>query len=63
MRKGLELLENAEACRKLAKRAKDPQEKKQLEDMAQTWERLAAKRAANLTRKPKRRALAKSPLG
>jgi len=63
MRKGLELLESAEQCRKLAKRAKDPQEKKQLEDMAQTWERLAAERAANFARKAKRRASAKSPLG
>jgi hypothetical protein len=62
MRKGLELLGNAEDCRKLAKRTKDPQHKKQLEDMAQTWERLAAERATRLARKAKRGALAKSRL-
>jgi hypothetical protein len=40
----LEYEEHAVECRKMAARMKNPQTKKQLEDMAEVWDRLARQR-------------------
>ena len=44
MRKGLAYLDMAEKCRALARQVKEAKNKRQLEDMAQEWEKLAAER-------------------
>ena len=48
MRKVSEYLEHAAECRKMASQMRNPQHKKQLEDMAQAWEMLARERARQL---------------
>jgi hypothetical protein len=40
----LEYEQHASACRQIAAETKNPQFKKQLEDMAEVWDRLAAQR-------------------
>ena len=42
----------AEECRALAARAPKPEHKRMLEDMAETWERLAQQREALIARRP-----------
>jgi hypothetical protein len=44
MQKVLEYEQHAAACRQMAAAAKNPRFKKQLENMAEVWERLAAER-------------------
>ena len=44
MQKVLEYEQHAAACRQIAAETKNPRYKKQLEDMAEVWERLAAER-------------------
>jgi hypothetical protein len=44
MRKVLEYERHAAECRQIAVATKNPRYKKQLEDMAEVWERLAAER-------------------
>ena len=44
MRKGLAYLDMAEKCRALAGQVKEAKNKKQLDDMAQQWERMASER-------------------
>jgi hypothetical protein len=44
MQKVLEYERHAAECRQMAAATKNPQNKKQLEDMAEIWERLAAER-------------------
>jgi len=48
MRKGLAYLHAAEMCRDLAHQVPDPLNKKQLNEMALEWEKLAAERAKQL---------------
>jgi hypothetical protein len=48
MRKGLAYVELAEKCRQLASTVTDPLHKKQLQDMARSWETVAAERAKQL---------------
>jgi hypothetical protein len=48
MRKLSEYKEHAEVCRKMAAHMKNAEHKKQLENMAETWEMLAAERAKQL---------------
>jgi hypothetical protein len=48
MRKVAEYEIRAEECRRLAAHMKDPEQKKQLEDMAQAWELLARARLKHL---------------
>jgi hypothetical protein len=48
MRKVAEYELRAEECRRLAAQMKDPEQKKQLEDMAQAWELLARARLKHL---------------
>jgi hypothetical protein len=49
MREGLAYLDAAEKCRHLARQVRDPQKKKQLEDMAlEEWEELATERVRQL---------------
>ena len=48
MRKVAEYLEHAAECRKMANQTGNAQYKKQLQDMAQTWEMLAAERQKQL---------------
>ena len=40
MRKALEYEQHAAECRQMAAQMKNPQQKKQLEDMADVWDRL-----------------------
>jgi hypothetical protein len=54
MRKGLNFLEYAVECRKIAHQVRDPHHRERLEDMAQAWERLAAERATHLGKAAKR---------
>jgi hypothetical protein len=44
MRKVLEYEQQAAECRQKAAQMKNPQQKKQLEDMADVWDRLARER-------------------
>ena len=44
MRKGLAYVELAEKCRQLASAVTDPLHKKQLQNMARSWETVAAER-------------------
>jgi len=44
MQKVLEYERHAAECRQMAAATKNPQNKKQLQDMAEAWERLAAER-------------------
>jgi hypothetical protein len=53
MRKVSEYLEHAAECRKMASQMRNPQHKKQLEDMAQAWEMLARERARQLAKTAK----------
>jgi hypothetical protein len=48
MRRMAEYELRAEECRRLAAQTKDPEQKKQLEDMAQGWELLAKARLQHL---------------
>lgn len=48
MRKVAEYEVRAEECRRLAAQMKDPEQKKQLEDLAQAWELLARARTKHL---------------
>ena len=50
MRTVVEYELRAEECRNLAKRMKDSEQKKQLEDMARAWELLAKARLKHLHR-------------
>jgi hypothetical protein len=50
MRKVSEYEEHAEECRKMARQTKNPQHKKQLEEMAQTWDMLAKERAKQIAK-------------
>ena len=50
MRKGLAYLDAAERCRHLARHVPDPRTKKELNDMASEWEKLAAERAKQLAK-------------
>ena len=50
MRKVTEYELRSEECRRLAAHMKDPEQKKQLEDMAQAWELLARARMKHLQR-------------
>ena len=45
MRKVLEYEQHAAECRQMAAQMKDPRRKKQLEDIAEGWERLARQRS------------------
>jgi len=45
MRKVAEYEQHAKECRDMARRMRDQHHKKQLEDMAETWEMLASERA------------------
>jgi hypothetical protein len=49
MRKGLAYLDMAEKCRVLAGQVKEATNKKQLDDMAQEWERMASERVKDAT--------------
>jgi hypothetical protein len=60
MRKGLAYLDLAETCRKLASQVKEPRQKKQLQDMAQSWETAAAERAKQLVKPARSKAPRKS---
>ena len=44
MKKVLQYERHAAECRRIADEMKNPQNKKQLQDMAEVWERLAAQR-------------------
>jgi hypothetical protein len=48
MRKVLEYERQAAECRKLAAQIKTPERRKQLEDMADVWDRLARERRAGI---------------
>jgi hypothetical protein len=48
MRKVSEYREHAKECRQLARQIKDPAHQKQLEEMAQAWDMLAAERTRQL---------------
>lgn len=48
MRKVSEYALRAEECRRLATQMKNPEQKKQIEDMAQAWELLAKTRTKHL---------------
>jgi hypothetical protein len=48
MRKLPEYKEHAEECRKMAATMKNAEQKKKLENMAETWEMLAAEREKQL---------------
>jgi hypothetical protein len=50
MRNASEYKLRAEECRKHASQMKDPEQKKQLEEMAQAWELLARARIKHLQR-------------
>jgi hypothetical protein len=50
MRKGLAYLDLAERCRKLASQLDDRQHKKELEEVARSWEKVAAQRAKELSK-------------
>jgi hypothetical protein len=50
MRKGLAYLDLAERCRKLASQLDDRQHKKELEEVARSWEKVAAQRAKELNK-------------
>jgi len=54
MRKGLQYLDHAIACRKMADQVRDAQHREQLESMAQEWETLASERASELAKGMKR---------
>jgi hypothetical protein len=60
MRKGLAYLDFAEKCRKLASQLKEPRQKKILEDMAQSWETVARRRAKQLAKSARAKARRKS---
>jgi hypothetical protein len=51
MRKGLAYLDLAERCRKLASQLDDRQHKRELEQVARSWEKVAAQRAKGLSKK------------
>jgi hypothetical protein len=50
MRKVSEHERHAEECRQLARAMKNPEHKKQLTEMAETWEMLARERATQLAK-------------
>jgi len=54
MRKGLQYLDRAVECRKIANQVRDARHREQLEDMAQEWETLASEYAAELEQAAKR---------
>jgi hypothetical protein len=51
MRKGLAYLDLAERYRKLASQLDDRQNKRELEEVARSWEKVAAQRAKELSKK------------
>ena len=53
MRKLSEYKEHAQECRKMAAHIKNAEHKKQLENMAETWEMLAAEREKQLKKRSK----------
>ena len=55
MLKVLEYEQNAAECRRKASQSKTPQQKKQLEEMAEVWERLARERRQGIVEKPDQR--------
>jgi hypothetical protein len=59
MYKGLQYLDRAIACRKMAHQVRDAQHREQLESMAQEWEALASEYARELA-KAKQRAKAQT---
>jgi hypothetical protein len=63
MYKGLQYLDRAIACRKMAHQVRDAQHREQLEDMAQEWEALAAERASELAKARKRAQAQTGPAG
>jgi hypothetical protein len=63
MRKGLQYLERAVACRKMADQVRDAQHREQLESMAQEWEALAAECARELAKARKRAQQQTGPAG
>jgi hypothetical protein len=48
MRRVAEYALRAEECRRLAAQMKNPEQKKQIEDMAEAWEQLAGTRTKHL---------------
>jgi hypothetical protein len=60
MRKGLAYVELAEKCRQLASAVTDPLHKKQLKNMARSWETDAAERAKRLAKSAKSKRARKS---
>jgi hypothetical protein len=60
MRKGLAYVELAEKCRRLASAVTDPLHKKQLQNMARSWETVAAERAKRLAKSAKSKPARKS---
>jgi hypothetical protein len=60
MRKGLAYLDLAERCRKLASQLDDRQNKRELEEVARSWEKVAAQRAKELSKKASSKAARKS---
>jgi hypothetical protein len=55
MRKLSEYKDHAQECRRLATQMQNPAHKTQLQEMAQTWEMLAAEREKQLKRRQSRR--------
>jgi len=51
VRKVLEYKAHADECRKMAGNMKNPEHKKQLQDMAEAWEMLAREREKQLERR------------
>ena len=60
MRKGLQYLDRAVECRKIAHQVRDAQHRQQLDDMAREWEALASEYATELEQAAKR---AQKPTG
>jgi len=60
MRKGLEFLQYAVECRKIAHQLRDPQHRQRLEAIAQAWETLASERATQLGRENRKNGAAAS---
>jgi hypothetical protein len=54
MRKGLQYLDRAVACHKMADQVRDAHHREQLESMAQEWEALASEYARELAKAKKR---------
>ena len=54
MRKGLQYLDRAVECRKIAHQVRDAQHRQQLDDMAREWEALASEYATELAKAAKR---------